>query len=53
WAATRILQDNGTHYLVEWDGIDLAIGSPYEPTWEPHNFVTPALEVEWEETMAA
>ncbi|KAH8726731.1 hypothetical protein GQ44DRAFT_725910 [Phaeosphaeriaceae sp. PMI808] len=53
WAATRILQDNGTHYLVEWDGIDPATSSPYEPTWEPHDFVTPALEAEWKETMAA
>ncbi|KAH8696898.1 hypothetical protein GQ44DRAFT_733544 [Phaeosphaeriaceae sp. PMI808] len=53
WAATRILQDNGTHYLVEWDGIDPATSSPYEPTWEPHDFVTPALEAEWKETIAA
>jgi hypothetical protein len=53
WAAIKILKDNGTHYLVEWDGIDPATGSPYEPTWEPHDFVTPALEAEWKETMAA
>ncbi|KAH8723287.1 hypothetical protein GQ44DRAFT_774117 [Phaeosphaeriaceae sp. PMI808] len=53
WAATGILEDNGTHYLVEWDGVDPATGSSYEPTWEPHDFVTPALEAEWKETKAA
>jgi hypothetical protein len=28
-------------------------GRPYEPTWEPHDFVTPALEAEWKEIIAA
>jgi hypothetical protein len=53
WAARRILKDNGSCYLVEWEGIDPGTGRPYEPTWEPHDFVTPALEAEWEEIIAA
>ncbi|XP_014550392.1 hypothetical protein COCVIDRAFT_31852 [Bipolaris victoriae FI3] len=53
WAARRILKDNGTRYLVEWEGIDPATGRLYEPTWEPHDFVTPALEAEWKEIIAA
>ncbi|RYN48094.1 hypothetical protein AA0117_g13451 [Alternaria alternata] len=52
WAATRILEDNGTRYLVEWEGIDPGTGRPYEPTWEPHNFVTLALEADWKKTIA-
>lgn len=51
WAATRILQDNGTHYLVEWEDTDPATGIPYKPTWEPHDFVTLALKAEWEKAM--
>lgn len=47
WPASRILKDNDTHYLVEWDGVDLVTRTPYQPTWEPHSFVTPALESEW------
>ncbi|OWY49423.1 zn2 cys6 DNA-binding protein [Alternaria alternata] len=53
WAATRILEDNGTRYLVEWDGIEPGTGRPYEPTWEPHNFVTLALEADWKKPIAA
>jgi hypothetical protein len=53
WAARRILKDDGSRYLVEWEGIDPGTGRPYEPTWEPHDFVTPALEAEWKETIAA
>ncbi|KAB2100096.1 hypothetical protein AG0111_0g11708 [Alternaria gaisen] len=53
WAATRILEDNGTRYLVEWEGIDPGTGRPYEPTWEPHNFVTLALEADWKKAIAA
>ncbi|RYN17960.1 hypothetical protein AA0114_g13011 [Alternaria tenuissima] len=53
WAAKRILKDNGLRYLVEWEGIDPGTRRPYESTWEPHNFVTPALEADWKETIAA
>jgi hypothetical protein len=53
WAARRILKDNGSCYLVEWEGIDPGTGRPYDPTWEPHGFVTPALEAEWKEIIAA
>lgn len=49
WDAVRILQDNGTRYLVEWYP-DPVTGTRYPPTWEPHNYVTPALESEWKET---
>lgn len=52
WAARRILKDNGSHYLVEWEGIDPATGRLYKPTWEPHDFVTPALETEWKGVIA-
>ncbi|PVH90472.1 hypothetical protein DM02DRAFT_440273 [Periconia macrospinosa] len=48
WDAVRILQDNGTRYLVEWYP-DPVTGTRYPPTWEPHNYVTPALESEWKE----
>ncbi|CAG5190207.1 uncharacterized protein ALTATR162_LOCUS12151 [Alternaria atra] len=53
WAARRILKDNGSCYLVEWEGIDPGTGRLYEPTWEPHDFVTPALEAEWKEIIPA
>jgi hypothetical protein len=53
WAARRILKDNGSCYLVEWEDIDPGTRRPYEPTWEPHGFVTPALEAEWKEIIAA
>jgi hypothetical protein len=53
WAAIEILEDNGTHYRIRWDGTDPATGSPYEPTWELHEFVTPDLEEKWKETIAA
>jgi hypothetical protein len=53
WAAERIEEDNGTHYRIRWEGTDPATGDPYEPTWEPHDFVTPALEAAWKETIAA
>ena len=53
WAARRILEDNGSRYLVEWEGIDPATGRSYKPTWEPHDFVTSALEAEWKEIVAA
>jgi hypothetical protein len=53
WAAKRILKDDGLRYLVEWEGIDPGTRRPYESTWEPHNFVTPALEADWKETIAA
>lgn len=51
WPASRILKDNDTHYLVEWDGVDPVTGTPYQPTWEPHSFVTQALESEWKVSM--
>jgi hypothetical protein len=53
WAAIEILEANGTHYLIRWDGTDPATGAPYEPTWEPHDFVTSGLEAAWKETIAA
>jgi hypothetical protein len=53
WAAERIDEDNGTHYLIRWDGTDPATGAPYEPTWEPHDFVTSGLEAAWKETISA
>jgi hypothetical protein len=41
WPVKRILQENSTHYEVEW-----------EPTWEPHSYVTPDLEALWKEEVA-
>jgi hypothetical protein len=41
WPAKRIIQESETHYEIEW-----------EPTWEPHDFVSPRLEAEWKGTVA-
>ncbi|KAL2062618.1 hypothetical protein VTL71DRAFT_5690 [Oculimacula yallundae] len=34
-------------YLIDWED-DKDTGKPYEPTWEPHNFVTPDIIAEWQ-----
>ncbi|KAH7324064.1 class II histone deacetylase complex subunits 2 and 3-domain-containing protein [Rhexocercosporidium sp. MPI-PUGE-AT-0058] len=34
-------------YLIDWED-NRTTGEKYEPTWEPHTFVTPDLKAEWE-----
>ncbi|KAK8187260.1 hypothetical protein IWZ00DRAFT_574966 [Phyllosticta capitalensis] len=36
-------------YLVEWEGLDPKTRKPFDPTWEPYDFCTEELVIEWKQ----
>nr|OQO28916.1 hypothetical protein B0A51_03936 [Rachicladosporium sp. CCFEE 5018] len=47
YAAKDIIDENKTHYLVDWEN-DSDTGETYEPTWEPHANLTTQAVADWE-----
>ncbi|OJD39846.1 chromo domain-like protein [Diplodia corticola] len=47
YTAKRILDENKTDYLIEWDGINPETKKPYMPTWHPKSCANRALLAEW------
>lgn len=50
WPVKGIVAENPSKkmFKIEWDGLDLATGEPWEPTWEPYECVSSSLRGEWE-----
>ncbi|KAL1650334.1 hypothetical protein SLS58_001151 [Diplodia intermedia] len=51
--AKRILDENRTEYLIEWDGVDPKTKKPWVPTWHPKSCANRALTAEWKEAKAS
>lgn len=49
YAAKRILDENKTQYLIDWDENDPKTGKPYKPTWQPKICANSTLVAEWED----
>ncbi|KAG8905603.1 hypothetical protein FRB99_008601, partial [Tulasnella sp. 403] len=43
----RILEEKGSMYKVDWEGIDPKTGEPWKPTWVLKKNCTPDLIAEW------
>ncbi|KAL0265144.1 hypothetical protein SLS55_001103 [Diplodia seriata] len=50
--AKRILDENKTDYLIDWDGVDPKTKKPWVPTWHPKSCANRALAAEWKESKA-
>ncbi|KAF4544082.1 Chromo domain-containing protein [Lasiodiplodia theobromae] len=48
YEARAIIDEEGSQYLIDWEGVDPATGAAYEPTWEPKRSANAALKREWE-----
>lgn len=48
YEARAIIDEKGSRYLIDWEGVDPATGAAYAPTWEPKRSANAALKREWE-----